>query len=420
MQNVPYHAKNWSFSCPLPQRGRGQRLNKRAFTLVELLVVIAIIGMLIALLLPAVQAAREAARRMQCSNNMKQIALALHTHHSTYNEFPPCYDDLGGRFGPNLDGDGRVPGSSAASVGTAVHLMPFMEMGALHGIFMALPVRTATVKPAYGAPWNVPDYHNGGPFSAYRCPSNSGVPRTAINSVDICWPNNYVFSMADNLWATYPNLQSNDPAPKAVNWHHNDHASQPWYCGNRMMFYRNVRKNIADAEDGTSNTVAVSECLAPMTFRGLSVRENVASERGMASTYNTVERGIPGSCTTVISGYVGGTFPDVTNGNPGRSGHAEYRGVIFTMGWWNANSFSTIAPPNTPMCLYPDGTWGMLPPASYHTGGVGVGLFDGAVRFVSNTVDCGNQNAAAVGQGSSPYGVWGALGSPNGGEGKSL
>jgi hypothetical protein len=90
------------------------------------------------------------------------------------------------------------------------------------------------------------------------------------------------------------------------------------------------------------------------------------------------------------------------------------------MGWWNANSFSTIAPPNTPMCLYHDGTWGMLPPASYHTGGVGVGLFDGAVRFVSNAVDCGNQNAAAVGQGASPYGVWGALGSPNGGEGKSL
>lgn len=99
-------------------------MRTRGFTLVELLVVIAIIGVLIALLLPAVQQAREAARRMSCSNNLKQIALGLHNYHDTFGEMPPCSvapedgDPAGGKHGPS----------------GWVFLLPFIEQTSFHDL----------------------------------------------------------------------------------------------------------------------------------------------------------------------------------------------------------------------------------------------------------------------------------------------
>ena len=92
------------------------RRNGNGFTLVELLVVIAIIGILIALLLPAVQAAREAARRSQCSNNLKQLSLALHNYHDTFKTFPPA-------------------GITINQLSWHVFILPFIEQGSLHDQF---------------------------------------------------------------------------------------------------------------------------------------------------------------------------------------------------------------------------------------------------------------------------------------------
>ena len=97
-------------------------LGKKGFTLVELLVVIAIIGMLIALLLPAVQAAREAARRMQCSNHMKQWGLALHNHHDAHNKLPAGCSEFF-YFVP--------------LVGVTVHLLPYMEQQTVYDTLQA-------------------------------------------------------------------------------------------------------------------------------------------------------------------------------------------------------------------------------------------------------------------------------------------
>ena len=99
---------------------------RRGFTLVELLVVIAIIGLLVGLLLPAVQAVREAARRSQCTNNLKQIGLALQNYHDSQGVFPPGYIDRNPNPASTPDND-LGPGW-----GWAAFLLPYLEQGNLY------------------------------------------------------------------------------------------------------------------------------------------------------------------------------------------------------------------------------------------------------------------------------------------------
>ena len=372
------------------------RQQKAAFTLVELLVVIAIIGMLIALLLPAVQAAREAARRMQCTNNVKQISLSLHNHHDVRELFPPLGGGFNGKF------------TYAATVGTLVYLMPFIEMSALYdGI-------TGVDDGAYAAPWDTPAAQASGLISAVLCPS--GGERAIKNPGWV--PKNYVFSMGDACWTQHSTNPSDShySATRGMFFYNNDARGAPGQGTGRYTFL--TQKTFSNCTDGTSNTVAVSECLSPATNGGTDVRSNVAVFRGI---WDDTPHGVPGRCMTGLEMTDRRTF------DASHASTANYRGEIATSGWLSANGFSTLTPPNTPICVFEISSgglhdrWGVFPPASNHTGGVNVGLLDGSVRFISDTINCGDiATARAVRTGPSPYGVWGALGTPSGGESVGL
>ena len=132
------------------------------FTLVELLVVIAIIGILVGLLLPAVQAAREAARRMQCSNNLKQMGLAIHNHESTYKYMPACEKDLAA---PDADN----PYGQTAVWGTLMHLLPYMEQ---NNIYNLVPIQRSYFDPkSLPAPFGTLAPAAVAPITTFICPS---------------------------------------------------------------------------------------------------------------------------------------------------------------------------------------------------------------------------------------------------------
>jgi len=196
--------------------------SRRAFTLVELLVVIAIIGVLIALLLPAVQAAREAARRMQCTNNLRQLGLAAHNYHSALNCFPPGFMLVGL--------SGGTPGGWA----WGVFLMPYIEQSPLRN---KLSVTKYTLEEVVNDPTLVLMLQTD--LSVFRCPSSligplrthKGAPNPKVASANYtCCRGFYSFSGTTHLTKR-----------------------------NNGMFYGESATRIQDVTDGTSNTFALGE-----------------------------------------------------------------------------------------------------------------------------------------------------------------
>ena len=213
---------------------RSKRSNPHAFTLVELLVVIAIIGILIALLLPAVQAAREAARRIQCTNHLKQIGLALHGYCTTNGCFPPAYATLIGGGGQQGEPD-PLTRDTGPGWAWAAHILEYIEMESLaKTIDFDLPCwhdrNTSAVKTT---------------IDVFRCPS-------ATNSETLV----DIKNESRQTLATFGRSCYVVSAGCEEPWVHTLDNYKGIADG---PFYRNSATKIRDIRDGTSNTVFAGE-----------------------------------------------------------------------------------------------------------------------------------------------------------------
>jgi prepilin-type N-terminal cleavage/methylation domain-containing protein len=312
-------------SCRRPAKG---------FTLIELLVVIAIIGILIALLLPAVQQAREAARRTQCRNNLKQIGLALHNYLDAHSRFAPVSVlPFGSTFEP-FSGHAR--------------LLPYIEQANLSNLIDWSSTAQFTSAPAAAQRR----------IAIYMCPSEIN-DRARLTPTLTHYPLNYGFN--EGTWFVF------DPVSQAAG----DGAFHP----NRAF-------RTADFPDGMSNTLAASEVKA---YQPNLWDTNNPSMLGVAPPANPAAAAMYFSGTFDSNGHTEWVEGDVhesgftTTFTPNMVVPYTSSGITYDIDITSMrDGESTTAP-----------TYAAVTSRSYHTGLVNVLLMDGASRSISNNIDQG-------------------------------
>jgi prepilin-type N-terminal cleavage/methylation domain-containing protein len=400
------------------------------FTLVELLVVIAIIGVLVGLLLPAVQAAREAARRMSCSNNFKQIGLGIHNYHSAYKRLPMHKGGTGVR---GQDWTFSSAASNLRNLSILVGLTPFLEQQAVWDqISNPLDVdkNSSIDYPSMGPTPDSSGLNPGDPLfyepwgieiPTLRCPSDPGFGLPSFGRT------NFAACLGDS-----PYRGTAGPTDHLLRV--TTAQSLETRAAMRGVFVPRSRVRFRDVLDGLANTILAGEIATDLGDRDVRTNPNTNLDMGMNSP-------TPSSCSQ---------NPDIDPNRPrfwltgsaravrlltdamGDAGAA--RGHRWASGNPTFTVMNTLLPPNNPTCIssnaeIPDdmggGPWqvyhssGILPPSSRHQGGCHLLMGDGAVIFMTDSIEAGDATQDPVvlgGSGArtpgqqSPYGLWGALG----------
>jgi prepilin-type N-terminal cleavage/methylation domain-containing protein/prepilin-type processing-associated H-X9-DG protein len=327
-----------------------------AFTLVELLVVIAIIGVLVALLLPAIQSAREAARRTQCLNNLKQLGVAVQIYASAEKHFPP------GSVAKTYPGQPSHP-QTFYRWSSLAHLLPYMENQSVRDLLdLSLPLYMP------GAGYPVADRNKSGVaqvLAEFLCSSDRGQP------VKTQWgPTNYVACAGSGAGGGTP-FETDG------------------------VFYVNSATTFAQLSDGSSHTVAMCESLlgedtpldATSGFGGVTPERNYKFTLGFAAVSDLTDARCDG--TQSYNSTMG-------NGN-------DPRGFAWCSGEYRCALYNHYYPPNTanfdcitsvtvdptlpPQKLY--SAYGWRAARSMHPGGVSTLFADGSVRFTANEIELG-------------------------------
>lgn len=332
------------------------------FTLVELLVVIAIIGVLVALLLPAVQAAREAARRSSCSNNLKQVAIALHNHHDTYNRFPPGGGNDQPPFGTqNTINTGVQWGSS-----WMVYILPYVEQTVVTDGWVF------NTHSGYQNAANIARAN--GILKVYRCPSTPVLERMAARGGATTNPTLMVVSYTGiagsvNNGIVTPGVDATNPtyAVGCCN------GTGPLATDNGIL-HAGSKHTFANITDGSSNTWLVGE-----------QSDHLRDPLGVPITAGfTAGVGNSGG----LYGWVMGSAHAIGGGQAGWGDGRHFnctsvrypinvRGVVAAGTTGNSAAAATAGVNNDV------GT--NFPLSSKHPGGILVALADGSNRFVSQT-----------------------------------
>ncbi len=321
-----------------------RRQGNRGFTLVELLVVIAIIGILVSLLLPAVQAAREAARRMSCGNNLKQFGLALHNYHDTHKVFPPALLGSGRYNNANYH---LARGGVKNTTGWAL-LLPFLEQSTIHDKYNW--AACSSMSSPYGHAVSGNDTINLGLYNArlpiFECPSSPGKGETLTRNVgtpsDFYTMNNAVRS--NYFFSTGSFTDYN--------------AAWSIYSADirRGVFGNDGAAGFQDILDGTSNVLAIGEAVGG----GLFKTSSVYGPWGMTGTH------------TCCHGRI---YQDTSSTQVLPPGHAAW---IYLSRDWHINApYQGRADKRTYAWVF----------GSKHPTGAQFTFADGSVHFLTQTMD---------------------------------